>query len=83
MLVLASLLIVLGVTDKGKQILAVLLGKYPTSSASSKNDNKTNGLQPEKNTDGTIKKFSGDADIPAGLARYPGAYVGERGAGKV
>jgi len=77
LLLVASLLIVLGVTDKGKQILSILFGTSTNAS--------------EQDTDiSKDPKYSGspvDPDIKPGngvlTANYPGAFVGEKGANRV
>lgn len=87
LLVLASLLIVLGVTDKGKKILAILLNKESSLSTAS---GSGGGTQKE-----TTKDYTKDGklnDSAAGAPNYnnsilpkqtsttPGSFVGEKGA---
>lgn len=68
-------LLSVGMTDKGKQILAILLNKQVEYK---EGDYKKDAV---KEPDGTIKRYSGDTAPSGSMAKYPGAFVGERGAG--
>jgi hypothetical protein len=82
LLVLASLLIVLGVTDKGKKIIAIILGKDSSIQGSGATDTPIDKGQLWDSAEGDPNYGN---NLP-GLASYkktPGAFVGEKGAAKI
>jgi hypothetical protein len=74
LLLLASLLISIGLTNKGKQIINILLNREGTSGTST-TDEKTKESPKPTESGGYSKEFPAPS-----LAKYPGTFVGEKGA---
>jgi hypothetical protein len=83
LLVLASLLIVLGVTDKGKKIISIILGS-DTGGASSFSDVDPKTGEPKgklyDGAEGDPNYKNPTSGSLASTKRTPGAFTGEKGA---
>lgn len=84
LLVLASLLIVLGVTNKGKKIISIILGSDSAGGSSSFKDVDPKTGEPKgKLYDGAERDPNYKNPTNGSLAstkRTPGAFTGEKGA---
>jgi hypothetical protein len=74
LLLLASLLISIGLTNKGKQIINILLNREGTSGQSNTDGQTTEPQKPSQSGG-----YSSEFPAPS-LAKYPGTFVGEKGA---
>lgn len=73
LLLLASLLISIGLTNKGKQIINILLNRGESTTGTT--DGQTTEPQKPSQSGG----YSSEFPAPS-VAKYPGTFVGEKGA---